>query len=54
MTSDFGLELRHSAADAYVRSARRPDLTVRTGAYAQRILLDGSRATGVEYGMRPV
>jgi choline dehydrogenase len=42
--------LRHSAADAYLHPARRrPNLTVLTGAYAQRILLDGSRATGVEY-----
>ena len=42
--------LRHSAADAYLRPARRrPNLTVLTGAHAQRILLDGTRATGVEY-----
>jgi choline dehydrogenase len=42
--------LRHSAADAYLRPARRRrNLTVLTGAYAQRILLDGARATGVEY-----
>jgi choline dehydrogenase len=42
--------LRNSAADAYLRPARRRrNLTVLTGAYAQRILLDGSRATGVEY-----
>ena len=42
--------LRHSAADAYLHPARRrPNLTVVTGAHAQRILLDGSRATGVEY-----
>ncbi len=42
--------LRHSAADAYLRPARRRrNLTVLTGAYAQRILLEGSRATGVEY-----
>ena len=42
--------LRHSAADAYLRPARRrPNLTVITGAHAQRILLDGTRATGVEY-----
>jgi len=42
--------LRHSAADAYLRPARRRrNLTVLTGAFAQRILLDGSRATGVEY-----
>ncbi len=42
--------LRNSAADAYVHPARRRrNLTVLTGAYVQRILLDGSRATGVEY-----
>ena len=42
--------LRHSAADAYLRPARRrPNLTVLTGAHVQRILLDGTRATGVEY-----
>jgi choline dehydrogenase len=41
---------RHSAADAYLRPAkRRPNLTVLTWAYAERILLDGPRATGVEY-----
>ena len=42
--------LRHSAADAYLRPARRrPNLTVLTEAHVQRILLDGTRATGVEY-----
>lgn len=42
--------LRHSAADAYLRPARRRrNLTVLTGAHAQRILLDGTRASGVEY-----
>ncbi|HKO34391.1 MAG TPA: GMC family oxidoreductase N-terminal domain-containing protein, partial [Candidatus Limnocylindria bacterium] len=42
--------LRHSAADAYLRPARRRrNLTVLTGALAQRILLDGVRATGVKY-----
>ena len=42
--------LRHSAADAYLHPARRRrNLTVLTGAHAQRILLDGARATGVEY-----
>jgi choline dehydrogenase len=42
--------LRHSAADAYLRPVRRrPNLTVITGAHALRILLDGNRATGVEY-----
>ena len=42
--------LRNSAADAYLRPARgRRNLTVITGAYAQRILFHGARATGVEY-----
>ncbi|WP_222268032.1 GMC family oxidoreductase [Modestobacter marinus] len=41
---------RWSAADAFLRPAlRRPNLTVRTGAHATRVLLSGSRATGVEY-----
>jgi choline dehydrogenase len=42
--------LRNSAADAYLHPARRRcNMTVLTGAYTQRILLDGARATGVEY-----
>ncbi len=42
--------LRNSAADAYLRPARRRrNLTVFTGVHAQRILFDGARATGVEY-----
>jgi choline dehydrogenase len=42
--------LRNSAADAYLHPARRRrNLTVLTGAYAQRILLDGAHANGVEY-----
>ena len=42
--------LRHSAADAYLRPARRRrNLTVVTGVHVQRILFDGARATGVEY-----
>jgi choline dehydrogenase len=42
--------LRHSAADAYLRPARRRrNLTVLTGTHVQRILLDGQRAIGVEY-----
>ncbi len=41
---------RWSAADAYLHPAEgRPDLTVRTGAQVTRVLLDGDRATGVEY-----
>ena len=42
--------LRHSAADAYLHPVkRRPNLTVLTGAHVERILFDGTRATGVEY-----
>jgi choline dehydrogenase len=41
---------RCSTAVAYLRPAlRRPNLTVRTHSHATRVMLDGSRATGVEY-----
>jgi choline dehydrogenase-like flavoprotein len=41
---------RSSAAIEYLRPAlRRPNLTVRTRALATRILVEGGRATGVEY-----
>jgi 4-pyridoxate dehydrogenase len=41
---------RSSAATAYLKPARqRPNLTVRTHAHATRVMLDGNRATGVEY-----
>ncbi len=41
---------RCSAASAYLHPvARRPNLTVVTGALALRILLEGRRATGIEY-----
>jgi 4-pyridoxate dehydrogenase len=41
---------RCSAAVAFLRpAARRPNLTVETGALATRVLLEGTRATGVEY-----
>ena len=41
---------RWSAADAYLKPALdRPNLTLRTGAQVTRVLLDGGRATGVEY-----
>ena len=41
---------RWSAADAYLRPAmRRPNLTVITGAYVDRVRLDGARASGVTY-----
>ena len=40
---------RLSAAGAYLRPAmRRPNLTVRTRAHVSRILMDGTRAVGVE------
>ncbi|MCW2919042.1 MAG: Choline dehydrogenase [Actinomycetia bacterium] len=42
---------RWSAADAYLHpAAKRPNLTVITGAHAKRIVFEGTRATGVEYG----
>ncbi|MGY1834472.1 GMC family oxidoreductase [Blastococcus sp. SYSU DS0510] len=41
---------RWSAADAYLHpAASRPNLTVRTGALTTRVLVEGGRATGVEY-----
>jgi choline dehydrogenase len=41
---------RHSAADAYLRSAsKRPNLRVRTRAQATRLLFEDTRAVGVEY-----
>jgi 4-pyridoxate dehydrogenase len=41
---------RSSAATAYLRPARsRPNLDVVTGALATRVLMQGTRATGVEY-----
>lgn len=41
---------RQSPATAYLRPAlARPNLTVQTGARAQRLLFDGPRCTGVEY-----
>lgn len=44
---------RVSTAAAYLRAARRrPNLTIITGAFANRILFEGVRATGVEYRRR--
>jgi 4-pyridoxate dehydrogenase len=41
---------RSSAATAYLKPARkRPNLDVETGAHATRVLLAGTRATGVEF-----
>ena len=41
---------RWSTAKGYLKPARRrPNLHVRTGAHASRVLLDGVRATGVEW-----
>jgi choline dehydrogenase len=41
---------RWSAADAYLRpAARRPNLTIETGAVASRLLIEGGRASGVRY-----
>ena len=42
--------LRMSAAGAYLHpAARRPNLTVETDALVDRILFEGTRATGVDY-----
>ena len=41
---------RVSAARAFLRTARkRRNLDVRTGAHATRVVLEGSRAVGIEY-----
>ncbi len=41
---------RWSAAMAYLRPAlKRPNLTVQTGAHAEKILFDGNRAVGVRF-----
>ncbi len=41
---------RQSAARTYLRAAKkRPNLRIVTGALVQRVLFDGTRATGVEY-----
>jgi choline dehydrogenase-like flavoprotein len=41
---------RSSAAKAYLRPAlKRPNLVVETGAHATRVLMQGTRATGIEY-----
>ena len=42
--------MRWSAANAYLRPAlKRPNVKLVTRAFARRILLEGKRATGVEY-----
>ncbi len=44
---------RWSASKAYLRPIRnRPNLTVRTRAFVERVLFDGERATGVAYQHR--
>ena len=53
-TSFFNLTVkngaRHSVATAYLRPAMaRSNLTVRQGAEARRLVMDGTRCTGVEY-----
>ena len=41
---------RASSANAFLRPAlKRPNLELRTGAHATRILFDGARATGIRY-----
>ena len=45
--------LRNSSAVGYLKPAiKRPNLTVLTNATATRVLMDGKRATGVEYPRR--
>lgn len=43
---------RESAATAYVKSIRRPNLAMKTDAYVERILCEGSRAAGLQYRYR--
>jgi choline dehydrogenase-like flavoprotein len=41
---------RMSAADAFLHPAmKRPNLTVRTGAHARKVVFEGLRAVGIEY-----
>jgi choline dehydrogenase len=50
MESTVGGGMRSSAARAYLYPAMgRPNLTIVTGALAQRVLVSGGRATGIEY-----
>jgi choline dehydrogenase len=43
---------RWSSADAFLHPVEdRPNLVVQTGAHARRIVLDGGRATGVQYDL---
>jgi choline dehydrogenase len=45
--------LRHNNGRAFIRPARqRRNLTIVLNAFASRILFDGTKATGVEYGYR--
>jgi choline dehydrogenase-like flavoprotein len=44
---------RHSLADAYLRPAMaRGNVTLETGAHATRIIMEGTRAKGIEYVQR--
>jgi choline dehydrogenase len=46
--------VRSSAANCYLKPAmKRPNLTVRTGALAHRVLVEKGRAIGVEYSRGP-
>ena len=46
---------RSSSATAYLREAeRRPNLEVRTGAHVAKVLFEGKRAVGVQYGNEKV
>ncbi len=45
--------VRYSTSEAYIEpNRRRPNLTVRSRALAHRVLIEGGRATGVEYSTK--
>lgn len=50
MQGNYAKGERHSASARYLRPVlNRPNLTVITGALATRVLLEGSKAVGIEY-----
>jgi choline dehydrogenase len=53
MQGNYANGERHSASARYLRPVmRRPNLRVMTGALVQRVILEGTRATGIEYLQR--
>ena len=40
---------RHSVVEGYLRTKRRPNLTILTGAHTTRLRLSGRRCTGIEF-----